>query len=36
MAAKRKRKSDLWERVERWAIALAPALLTFLLEHFRR
>ena len=36
MAAKRKRKLDPWEFLEKLVIALAPALLTLLLQHFWR
>jgi hypothetical protein len=36
MSAKRKRKFDLWEFIEKLAIALAPALFAFLLQRFWR
>jgi hypothetical protein len=36
MTAKRKRKFDLWEFIQKLVLALAPILLTFLLNHFWR
>ncbi len=36
MSAKRKRKSGVCEFLERLVIALAPAMLTLLVQHFKR